>query len=140
MKQFVTVILFVLITFFMNTIAKEHPKQLQASRSNNDIKIDGELSETVWNGAPISGFIQREPEEGIPSTEQTKVWLTYDNDAIYVAAKLYDSEPELIDRNLARRDSWMDSNWFTFFVDPYLDKKTGYFFAVNPGGSIMDGT
>ena len=140
MKQFVTIILFVLITFFVNTIAKEHSKQLQASRSNNEIKIDGELSEIVWNGTPISGFTQREPEEGIPSTEQTKVWLAYDNDAIYIAAKLYDSVPEQIDRNLARRDSWMDSDWFIFFVDPYLDKKTGYFFAVNPGGSIMDGT
>lgn len=135
-------LLFVLLLFVTTQFArdKEKSQNLQAIKVSDLIMIDGDLSETVWQSPAINSFTQRDPIEGEPSSEKTNVWVGYDENAIYVAARLYDSLPGQIDESLARRDSWIDSDWFFFYVDPYLDKKTGYFFAVNPGGSLTDGT
>ncbi len=105
-----------------------------------NINIDGKLTESIWlNATPVKDFTQRDPNEGQPATEETDVWVAYDDENIYVAAKLYDSKPNLIDASLTRRDNYVDSDWFAFYVDPYNDKKSGYFFAVNAGGSVVDG-
>ena len=103
------------------------------------IVLDGKLNEPIWKNQPIKDFTQKDPVEGKPATEETDVWVAYDDTYIYVAAKLHDSDPSTIDASLARRDSGFDSDWFYFFVDPYNDKKTGYYFGVNAGGSIKDG-
>ncbi len=104
-----------------------------------EIKIDGKLDESVWQLTPIKDFTQRDPNEGMPASEETNVWIVYDEENIYVAARCYDSHPELIDASMTRRDNYILSDWFAFYVDPYNDKKSGYFFAVNAGGSIIDG-
>ncbi len=104
-----------------------------------NISLDGKLNESIWQSKPISGFTQRDPVEGKPASENTSVWVAYDNNYLYVAAKLNDSKPEYIDASLARRDASIESDWFSFFVDPYNDKKSGYFFAVNAGGTMSDG-
>ncbi|MEW6506766.1 MAG: DUF5916 domain-containing protein [Bacteroidota bacterium] len=106
---------------------------------NINITLDGKLTEPIWQREPIKEFVQKDPNEGTPSSEQTNVWVAFDNDYIYVAAKLYDSKPELIDASIARRDNYFSSDWFAFYVDPYNDKKTGYFFGVNAGGTMLDG-
>jgi hypothetical protein len=66
--------------------------------------------------------------------------VAFDEDHLYVAARLSDSEPDLVLGRLGRRDDLVDSDWFYFGVDPYHDRRSGYFFAVNPSGSIADGT
>ncbi|MEG8947822.1 DUF5916 domain-containing protein [Rosettibacter firmus] len=104
-----------------------------------EIKLDGKLDEPIWQTIPIKGFTQRDPNEGQPASEETHVWIAYDDENIYVAARCFDSQPELIDASLTRRDNYILSDWFGFYVDPFNDKKNGYFFVVNAGGSIMDG-
>lgn len=106
---------------------------------NLPINIDGKLTEPIWQSKPVENFTQKDPEEGKPATERTEVWVAYDNEYIYVAAKLFDSHPSSIDASLARRDNYVSSDWFAFYVDPYNDKKTGYFFGVNAGGTMLDG-
>ncbi|MBI9071375.1 MAG: carbohydrate binding family 9 domain-containing protein [Melioribacteraceae bacterium] len=139
----VLLILFLIPLIITTTMAKGQApkeKEFKASKVLSKINVDGKLDEQVWKKMPVSGFTQRDPEEGKPASEKTEVWVAYDEANIYVAAKMYDVDPDKIDRSLARRDSWMESDWFFFEVDPYLDRRTGYFFAVNPGGSLLDGT
>ena len=62
----------------------------------------------------------------------------YDDQALYVAARLLDSPPDLIVSRLGRRDDFVDSDWFIFSVDPYFDRRPGFQVAVNPAGSICD--
>ncbi len=116
------------------------PKTVRAVRAIEPITLDGRLEEKVWKGEASDGFIQNDPKDGEPATEQTKVWVAYDDKAIYVAAYCYDSEPGKIIGRLGRRDSQTDSDWFIVAVDPYFDKRTGFAFGVNPIGSIMDST
>lgn len=115
-------------------------KPLEAIRADVDIKIDGILQESVWDRRGYTGFRQSEPEDGAPATEKTEVWIAYNTDSLIVAAFLYDSEPKSIVSRLGRRDDAVESDWFTFAVDPYFDRRSGFEFSVNPAGSIIDGT
>ncbi len=116
------------------------PRIVWAVRAAEPITIDGRLEEKVWQTKPAEGFTQSDPQDGAPATERTKVWVAYDDKALYVAALCYDSEPQKVMARLGRRDDKMDSDWFYFAVDPYNDKRSGYTFGVNPAGSIIDGT
>lgn len=118
----------------------QEQKTVHAIRANGPISIDGVLEETTWQEEGYSDFIQSDPTDGAQPTEKTKVWVAYDEKYLYVAARLYDSQPELITSRLGRRDDFVDSDWFIFAVDPYYDRRSGYQFAVNPAGSIVDWT
>ena len=68
---------------------------VRATRFEGEINIDGELDESIYETiAPISDFIQNIPTEGAPASERTEVWVFYNDDAIYVTAKNYESVPE----------------------------------------------
>ncbi|MCZ7602497.1 MAG: carbohydrate binding family 9 domain-containing protein [Melioribacteraceae bacterium] len=140
--KLVILILFSFLISFSFVSAKEkagNSKRVNAFKLEQSINLDGILEEEIWSKPPVKEFTQRDPEEGNPATEPTHVWVAYDDSYLYVGARLYDSKLDELDASLARRDSWHDSDWFTFYVDPYLDRKTGYYFAVNAGGSIRDG-
>jgi hypothetical protein len=95
--------------------------------------------EEAWRAAPIaSGFVQREPIEGNPSEEQTEVRIVLDDRAVYVAARLYDSEPETIARQLVRRDGFGQFDYFEVAFDPNLDRRTGYRFRVSAANVQRD--
>jgi hypothetical protein len=115
-------------------------KIVTAVRAAESIRVDGRLTESVWQTPGYDAFLQSDPEDGAPATEPTTVWVAFDRDNLYVAARLRDSRPDGIIRLLGRRDDEVESDWFFFGIDPYLDRRSGYFFAVNPAGSIEDGT
>jgi hypothetical protein len=115
-------------------------RSIAAVRSPGPIKIDGVLSEPAWARSGDGGFLQSDPADGAPASEPTMVWIAYDDDNLYVAARLADSDPAGIIGLLSRRDDDVDSDWFYFGIDPYLDRRSGFYFAVNPAGSIVDGT
>ena len=143
MKRFLPILMLLLIPMiiFGSGSGKTGPEKVVPAYKVKDlnIKLDGKLTEPIWQSAPIKDFTQKDPDEGKPATEETNVWIAYDNENIYVAAFLHDSKAHTIDQSLARRDDYFPSDWFAFYVDPYNDKKTGYFFAVNAGGTRLDG-
>ena len=91
----------------------------------------------VWGGAEvISNFIQSEPVEGSPASERTEVRVAFDEEAIYVGAWLYDSEPSQIIVGEQRRDASLRRfDAFLLVLDTYNDRENGFVFATNPGGS-----
>jgi len=115
-------------------------REVQAKRTAEEMHIDGRLTEAVWQGSGMDDFTQRNPLDGKPASERTEVWVAFDEKALYVAARLYDSEPGKIVSLLGRRDDDLDSDWFSFAVDPYFDRRSGFQFSVNPAGSIIDMT
>jgi hypothetical protein len=67
--------------------------------------IDGILDDAAWTAADAgSDFTQLQPRPGEPASERTEVRIVYDDDAIYVAMRMYDSSPDSIVARLARRD------------------------------------
>jgi len=116
------------------------PAQVNAVRLNESVEVDGQLTESIWRSfPPISDFKQREPNQGEAPSEKTDVWVAYDQDALYIAARLYDSSPDSIMALLDRRDILNTADWFGVFLDPYRDKRTGNYFVVGPSGTVADG-
>ena len=115
------------------------PKVLSAVRATTAPAIDGRLDDDVWRTAPpASGFLQRDPDEGEPATEETLVRVAYDDRALYVAARLEDREPSAIVRQLSRRDASVEADAFVLYLDPHHDRLTGAQFAVSAAGVQRD--
>ncbi len=139
LRLFVFFIL-MLSSFLLISAPKEEQKVVEAIRAVEEIEIDGFLKENTWQTQGYSDFTQRDPKDGEPPTEKTVFWVAFDDEAIYVAARMFDSDPDKIVSRLSRRDDSVDSDWFIFSVDPYYDRRSGYQFAVSPAGSIIDWT
>ena len=114
---------------------------VQALRATGPVTIDGVLAEPVWaGGEAFTGFTQRDPVEGAAPSQLTEVRIAYDDDALYVGARLHDSAPDSIAARLTRRDASVASDRFAVYLDPYHDRRSGYYFMVNAAGTLYDGT
>ncbi|HKI78322.1 MAG TPA: DUF5916 domain-containing protein [Ignavibacteriaceae bacterium] len=121
-------------------VKKKEKVELKAVRVTGSLNIDGLLNENTWsNTRGITDFTQLDPIEGSEPSEKTVVYVAYDNENIYIAARMYDSYPDSIQANLVRRDNDSNSDQFTVFFDPYNDKRTGYYFGLTAAGTIKDG-
>ena len=104
-----------------------------------EVQVDGRLDEAVWSQAqPLTGFVQGEPVEGAPAEHDTEVRVVFGEDAVYVAARMWDTDPGGIGTQLVRRDGEGAFDWFGFAVDPNRDRRTGYFFRVSAAGVQRD--
>lgn len=110
-------------------------KQYLAKKTNPyGPDVDGKLNDPVWNeGGWEKGFIQSEPYEGRPPSQETEFKILYDGKNIYVAIRAYDTEPDKIERRLARRDN-LEGDMVEVLIDSYLDRRTAFCFAVNAAG------
>jgi len=102
--------------------------------------IDGRLSEEAWSHADVADrFTQRDPDEGKPATERTEIRIIYDADALYVGARMYDSEPDRISRRLSNRDVLdTEADRLMIFLDPRHDRRTGVEFWISAAGVQRD--
>ncbi|HSJ23675.1 MAG TPA: DUF5916 domain-containing protein [Longimicrobiales bacterium] len=102
--------------------------------------LDGRLDDAVWQRAPLAtDFVQRSPHAGEPATERTEARVAFDDGAIYIAVRAYDSAPDSIASQLARRDATgIFSDWIDVIIDSYHDRRTAYRFSVNPHGVKKD--
>ncbi len=117
------------------TFATEPIKSIPAFRIQTEIKVDGQLNELVWaNASAAEDFIQTEPIPGINASHDTKVKFLYDDQAIYIGAFLYDSEPKKILKELCIRDQISNSDLFKVFIDAYQSGLNGFLFSVNAAG------
>lgn len=107
--------------------------------ATSPIVVDGRLTEEVWEHAPsISEFVQREPAEGRAPSQRTDARIAYDDRALYVAVRAYDTDPDRIVGILTRRDQRSPSDWIKVVVDSYFDRRSAYEFGVNPAGVKTD--
>ena len=112
-----------------------------AVRLTSPIALDGVLSEPVWQGSPaVRRLTQSDPYEGAAATESTWVWVAWDEQALYVAARCWDSRPDSMLALLVRRDLVTDSDRFMVYLDPFHDHRDGFYFGINAAGVLYDGT
>src|SRR5262249_44273587 len=137
---FILVVLIALRWMEQRSFAQEASRpQIRAQRLSGTITIDGRLNEDAWASAePATLFRQVDPKEGEEATERTEVRFLYNDTSIYVAARLFDSEPQKIVARLSRRDTSADADRFTIYLDPYHDHRTGALFEVSAAGVQRD--
>lgn len=115
-------------------------RQLAAVATSGPIVIDGVLDEPAWRAAaPASAFVQADPLEGQPATDDTEVRVAYDADSLYVAAVCHDGDPAGIVVNEIRKDFvGRDQDTFEVLLDTFADRRNGFVFVTNPEGAKSD--
>jgi len=114
-------------------------RRIGAVPRTTPVRIDGRLDDSAWAAAPAqTGFYQREPHPGQPPRLRTEFKVLYDRDAIYVAVRAFDDQPEKIVRFLTRRDVFNRSDWVGIGIDSYADRRTAFHFGVNAAGGKID--
>ena len=113
---------------------------VRAVRLEAPLDVDGLLDEPVYSEVPpLDEFIQSIPDEGAPATELTEAWVMFDDENVYVSARVHDSAPESEwVANEMRRDLIRTNDNFGLIFDTYYDRRNGYFFYVNPLGGFSD--
>ena len=86
----------------------------------------------------ISGFIQVNPKDGQPGTEQTDVWMAYTKTALYIVFICRDKNPAGIRGHLARRENILTDDNVSVLLDTFQDRRRGILFTVNPAGVQAD--
>ena len=104
------------------------------------ITLDGRLDEDVWMRAvPATNFMQMDPDNGQPATEQTEVRIVYNADKLYMGVTLFDSEPDkLIYYQMGRDGTLPADDKLQWAIDTFNDGRTAYWWEMNPLGSMAD--
>ncbi|HEY8205839.1 MAG TPA: DUF5916 domain-containing protein, partial [Myxococcaceae bacterium] len=115
-------------------------QKIQAARAQGPVRVDGHLDEAGWAAAPVfDAFVQRFPDVGAAPSEKTELRVLYDDQHVYIGIVCHDSEPQLIGRQLGRRDSEPASDDVAVLIDGMHDHRTAAWFKVNAGGVLTDG-
>jgi hypothetical protein len=113
--------------------------QVEAGMLAGEIKMDGVLDEDAWSRAPVAtGFTQGTPVEGVPAEEETEVRVLFGDNAIYVGARMFESDTSKIVGRLVRRDEEGIYDYLSVSLDPNRDRRTGYYFRVNAANVQVD--
>ena len=116
-------------------------KILQAKRVEEAPRIDGQLEDEAWqNLDPATDFYQYMPFNDRGASFKTEVYVVYDDDAIYIAARMHDPSPDSILTELGVRDADQNMNADKFSIDlsPFNDGVNGFTFLVSASGVQTD--
>ena len=115
---------------------------VRAIRLAQPLRIDGALSEPHYAATPpMSDFIQVEPDHGEPASEKTDIWVSFDENTLYVSARMWDTDLDRLVATEMRRDSqtmFQGNDVISFVFDTFYDRRNGMIFTVNPIGGRSD--
>src|SRR5690606_31689609 len=137
MKLSLFLIVFIL---FSSSFFAQDKKSIHIKRADIAPKIDGILDDLIWENAELAeDFIQFRPDVGVQEKpyQKTQVRVTYDDDAIYFGAYLYDN-PEEITKQFQSRDNFGLNDFFAIVLNPNNDSQNDTEFFVFPTGNQAD--
>jgi len=137
---------FILFLFFLSFVifqaqGRQDPKKLEALRVAHPPKLDGTLSDHIWQlSMPAADFLQYEPHNDRPASFESEVRVLFDDNSIYIGAILFDPSPDSILTELGLRDADDKLNADQFWVDinPFNDGVYGFRFKVSASGVQTD--
>ncbi|MDE2878978.1 DUF5916 domain-containing protein [Candidatus Palauibacter soopunensis] len=121
-------------------LGPEVRQQLRATfDETGSLDLDGRLDDAAWAQAEFATtFWQREPDEGMPSTRRTEVAFVFDDEALWVGARMYTEDPDGIRAYLTRRDQDFNSEQLIVSIDSDYNHRTAFSFGVNAAGGRRD--
>ena len=130
------------IFFFSLSISAQDRKVLETTRINTPPSIDANLDDKAWEGVNVAkDFVMFQPGDGDAerNEQRSEVKVVYDDGAIYIGAKLHDSNPSEILKELGERDDMRkNTDVFFFIINPYNDGQQVFSFAVTAAGVQID--
>ena len=113
---------------------------LAATRVEQGPNVDGDLSDRAWQASEIgTDFMQHEPLDGVPATEQTEVRVVFTDSTIYFGITAFDADPDAIIAKEMERDSriYQDDS-IMLLLDTFHDRRNAYAFETNLNGARTD--
>jgi hypothetical protein len=154
MKVLLLALVFSAIT--LNAFSQKEKRKLVSVKTIIPPKIDGLLDDKVWQNVPIAtDFVELQPTAGVheKAENRTEVKIVYDNDAIYIGARMFEKDLSKIAREYATRDQIGNADFIGVIFDTYKDgiNGSGFFvtstngqfdakYAPNPNGNSEDPT
>ena len=129
--------LFLLTTSSVNASPNINAPAIVA-HTTADIRIDGHLSEDIWNHAtPITSFKRYIPTDGDAPPGKTEVRFVQTSDTLYVGIRVSEADYP-IQARISPREDVNDDDQVGIYIDPIGDGRTGYIFYLNPLGIQQD--
>lgn len=128
------------IYLFVGLVTAQDKKQYNISKQEESAKIDGDLSDRVWENLKVAtNFVQFTPNLDLDATpdRRTEVKLYYNDKGIYLAAKLYD-DPNQIMSQFTTRDNFGQADYFVLVLNPNNDAQNDTQFYVFSSGTQAD--
>jgi hypothetical protein len=116
--------------------ADSERKSVEIVRTDTPPVIDGHIDEPDWSrAAVIDDLHQMTPIEYTEPSQRTEIRLLYDDDALYIAARMWDTEAEkIVSQNLRQGQQVWGDDFFGIVLDPFNDQRSGYLFILNANG------
>jgi hypothetical protein len=137
------VLLSLVLSLIPLAVRAQEPVTVRAVRLAAPPQIDGRLTEPFYeNTPPMGGFTQIEPQPGVAATERTEMWIFFDEDNIYLAGRMWDSDPASIIATELRRDNnaiFNGNDMVGFSFDTFHDRRNSFTFITTPAGARMEG-
>lgn len=108
------------------------------TRLSGPIVLDGVIDEPAWQQVPPLPMTVYTPTYQGPFTERTEILVAYDDDYLYMAGRLYDSDPAGVRANTLYRDQYSGDDVLAIVIDSYNDNETALWFATSPPGVRSD--
>jgi hypothetical protein len=125
----------VLVPCLTGLYGQDRSKTLAISRVQTPPRIDGQIDDACWRERePASGFVQHDPVNGAKASEETLVWAAFDQDFVYFAFLMKDSQPGRIWAELTPRNEFENNDSIELILDTYNDRRTSVSFSLNPKG------
>lgn len=137
--KFLSVLSFILMVLLITLNPAFAQEKHVLHRVNGKINLDGVNNESAWEGIPSLPVTMHVPNFGNPPSERTEMLIGYDDNFLYVAGRLYDSDPSGIQSTSKKRDFLGgNSDWFGIILDTYNDKENAIGFFTTPAGLRLD--
>jgi hypothetical protein len=134
--------LIILLSFIFHSLFSQTVDKLtlKCGLLDETIKIDGKLSENIWDSADsISSFIMVEPNENQSPTYRTIVKILAGPKDVVIGITCYDNSPDKIVSFSKARDTELGKeDNIKIVLDTYQDGRNGFIFSVNPDASRYD--
>ncbi|MDP3434854.1 MAG: DUF5916 domain-containing protein, partial [Bacteroidota bacterium] len=129
----------ILICIFLNSYSQTiEKKTYQTAFTTAPPEIDGLMNDSCWNTVEWKGdFIQIQPSENKPPSQQTSFKILFDDNNLYVFIRAHDTEPDKISRRISRRDNF-DGDLVSIQIDSYYDQQTAFSFTAMASGTKGD--
>lgn len=113
---------------------------LAAGTLAGDLRLDGVMDEPAWQDAPaIETLTMSEPTPGARATGRTIVRVLAGRSALVFGIRCDDPDASAIVSYTKSRDaSLQNEDYVKLALDTFRDGRSGYVFAVNPGGARYD--
>ncbi len=114
-------------------------KKITVKHLSGKLILDGVLNEPFWKTADsINGLTMVEPKENAAPSKKTIVKILADNEKLLIGVICYDNPQKITAFSKGRDQSLYSEDHIKFVLDTYLDKRSGYVFAINPYGARYD--